>query len=148
MDGGKTFDKIQHSFILRTLIKVDTCSVFLILCNPMNCSLPGSSVHMFQAIILVGLAISSSKSSWPKDQTYVSCSSCISKHILYLLTHQWSSHVDIDGAYLNIINTIMTNPQLTSYWKIKNWNPFLWNQKQDKVANFHHFYLAFLALNV
>ena len=40
MDGRKTFDKIQHSFMLKTLIKVDMCSVFLILCNPMDYSLP------------------------------------------------------------------------------------------------------------
>ena len=49
------------------------------LCDPMDCSPPGSSVHgILQARILVWVAISSSKgSSQPRDQTYVSCVSCV-----------------------------------------------------------------------
>ena len=44
------------------------------LCNPMDCSLPGSSVHgIFQARVLEWIAISFSKgSSQPRDQTRVS----------------------------------------------------------------------------
>ena len=44
------------------------------LCNPMDCSLPGSSVHgIFQAIVLEWIAISFSKgSSQPSDRTPVS----------------------------------------------------------------------------
>ena len=44
------------------------------LCGPMDCSLPGSSVHrIFQAIVLEWIAISfSSGSSWPRDRTWVS----------------------------------------------------------------------------
>ena len=55
------------------------------LCNPMDCSLPGSSVHeIFQAKILEWVAISSSRgSSWPRDWTHVSWFSCIGKWILY-----------------------------------------------------------------
>ena len=47
----------------------------LTLCNPMNCSLPGSSVHgIFQARILEWVAISfSSRSCLPRDRTHVSC---------------------------------------------------------------------------
>ena len=43
--------------------------------QPMDCSLPGSSVHgIFQAIVLEWIAISFSKgSSQPRDQTQVSC---------------------------------------------------------------------------
>ena len=42
--------------------------------DPMDCSLPGSSVHgIFQARILEWVAISSSRgSSWPRDRTQVS----------------------------------------------------------------------------
>ena len=45
------------------------------LCNPMDCSLQGSSVHeIFQARLLEGVAIPFSRgSSWPRDQTWVSC---------------------------------------------------------------------------
>ena len=44
------------------------------LCNPMDCSLPGSSVHgIFQARMLECVAISFSRgSSQPRDQTQVS----------------------------------------------------------------------------
>ena len=44
------------------------------LCEPMGCSLPGSSIHgIFQARILEWVAISFSRvSSWPRDRTQVS----------------------------------------------------------------------------
>ena len=46
----------------------------LTLCDPMDCSLPGSSVHgIFQAIVLEWIAISFSRgSSRPRDRTRVS----------------------------------------------------------------------------
>ena len=49
----------------------------LTLCDPMDCSLPGSSVHgILQARILGWIAIFFSRgSSWFKDQTQVSCMS-------------------------------------------------------------------------
>ena len=45
----------------------------LTLCDPMDCSLPDSSVHgIFQARILEWVAISSPRaSSWPRDQTWI-----------------------------------------------------------------------------
>ena len=47
----------------------------LTLCDPMDCSPPGSSVHeIFQARILEWVAISFSRgSSQPRDRTQVSC---------------------------------------------------------------------------
>ena len=47
----------------------------LTLCDLMDCSLPGSSVHgIFQARVLEWVAISfSRRSSWPRDWTQVSC---------------------------------------------------------------------------
>ena len=44
------------------------------LCDPMDCSPPGSSVHgIFQAVVLEWIAISFSRgSSQPRDQTLVS----------------------------------------------------------------------------
>ena len=55
------------------------------LCGPMDCSLSGSFVHgIFQARILEWIAISSSrKSSQLRDETLVSCISCIDRQILY-----------------------------------------------------------------
>ena len=51
----------------------------LMACDPMDCSPPGSSVPgVFQARILEWVAISSSRGSLqPRDQTHVSCVSCI-----------------------------------------------------------------------
>ena len=53
----------------------EVAQLCLTLCDPMDCSLPGSSVHgVFQAIVLERIAISfSSRSSWPRDRTWVSC---------------------------------------------------------------------------
>ena len=50
-------------------------SVMSTLCSCVDCSLPGSSVHVIvPARILEGTAISScSGSSWPRDWTHISC---------------------------------------------------------------------------
>ena len=55
------------------------------LCNPMDCSPPGSSVYgISQARILEWIAISSSRgSSQPRDQTCISHISGTGKRILY-----------------------------------------------------------------
>ena len=55
------------------------------LCDPMDCSLPGSSVHrIFQARILEWVAISYSRdSSQPKDWTHISYISCLGRQIFY-----------------------------------------------------------------
>ena len=61
------------------------------LCDPIDCSPPGSSVHgVLQARILEWVAVPSSKgSSRPRGQTCISCDSCIEAHSL-LLSHQGS----------------------------------------------------------
>ena len=55
------------------------------LCNPMDYSLPGSSVHgISQATILEqGAIYSSGVSSRPRDQTHIFCVTCIGRQILY-----------------------------------------------------------------
>ena len=68
-----------------------TCSVAQLcptLCDPMDCSPPGSSVlGIFQAKMLEWLAISYSRgSSRPKDGTCISCVSSIGRQILYRWT--------------------------------------------------------------
>ena len=59
------------------LLLLFSCQVVSNSCNPMECSLPDSSVLCpwdFQARILEWVAISFSRgSSWPRDQTLVSC---------------------------------------------------------------------------
>ena len=59
------------------------------LCDSMDCSQPGSSVHgILQPRILEWVAMPSSRgSSWSRDLTHVSCVSCVGKQILY----QWAT---------------------------------------------------------
>ena len=56
------------------------------LCDLMDSSLPGSSIHgIFQARILEWVAISFSRgSSWPRDRTWVSCTSGRLYHMSHL----------------------------------------------------------------
>ena len=64
------FSKIGNQAVL--CVYTQLC---LTRCDPMVCSLPGSSVHgILQARILEWVAISFSRgSSWPRNQTHISC---------------------------------------------------------------------------
>ena len=55
------------------------------LCDPMDCSLPGSSVHgIFQTRILEWVAVPSSKGSFrPRDRICVSAISCLGRRLLF-----------------------------------------------------------------
>ena len=71
-------------------VSVCSCahSYVLTLCDPMDCSSPGSFVHgILQARILEWVAIAFSRgSSQPRGRTRVSCVSCIGRPILYHCT--------------------------------------------------------------
>ena len=60
-------------------VRVHWVASVMFLWDPLDCSPPGSSVHgILQARILEWFAMPSSKeSSWPRDQTCISCNSCI-----------------------------------------------------------------------
>ena len=71
--------------------KVKVAQLCPTLCDPMDCSPPGSSVHGSSRKILEWVAISFSRgSSQPKDR---SCISCIGRWILYHLSHLGSLHL-------------------------------------------------------
>ena len=80
--GGPRHSGLHDSFLHTMWVRVQSC---LMLCNPMDCSPPGSSVHgISQARILEWIAISFlRRSSRPRNQTHVSCVSCIGRQILY-----------------------------------------------------------------
>ena len=61
----------------------------LTLFDPMGCSPSGSSIHgILQARILESVAMLSSRaSSLPRDQTHISCISCIGRRVLYHWGH-------------------------------------------------------------
>ena len=84
-ENNVIFNFYNNSFFLSQILcelrkRVCACVLVILpcptLCDPMDCSLPGSSVHgILQARILERVAISSSRrSSQPRDWTQVSCS--------------------------------------------------------------------------
>ena len=78
----------SREYLLGIRCCLNVCSVTqlcLTLCDPLDCSPPGSSVHgILQARILEWVAISSSRgSSWPRDWTHISYVSCTGRWILY-----------------------------------------------------------------
>ena len=92
---------------LTTCVSAQSC---LTLCNPMDCSLPGFSVHrILQARILEWVAMPSSRgSSRPRDWIYFSYIACIGRRVLYHKAHLgspaslWSSsktHQTKQSAY-------------------------------------------------
>ena len=87
--------------------------LYLTLCDPKDCSPPGSSVHgISQVKILEWVAISSSRvSSRPRDQTHVYYVSCIGKHIPYHWRHLRSQYImssilifiKIKGLFISVV---------------------------------------------
>ena len=88
------------------LISHEVCPT---LCNPMDCSPPGSSAHgILQAGILEWGAISSSReSSQPRDQAQVSCAAALAGSLP--LGHQGSPHVLIASLLFNPNNKSPAN---------------------------------------
>ena len=97
------------------------------LCNPVDFSLPGSSVHgIFQARVLAWVAISYSRgSSRPRDQTCISCVSCIDRWILH---HQatWEAHI-----YMFVYIHTHTSYKILSGGKslLIGWLAILWHPR-------------------
>ena len=103
------------------------------LCNHMDCSLPGSSVHgIFQAIVLEWIAISFSKgSSQPRD-TNPGLPHC--RQALYRLSHQGSLHIPPKKGW---------NGHIFSHFVFFNSSPLLWQSFLNLLhANFEK--LSFL----
>ena len=67
-------DQTHDSFIGKVKSESEVAQWCPALCNPMDCSLTGFSIHgIFQARVLEWVAISfSRRSSWPRDWTQVS----------------------------------------------------------------------------
>ena len=80
-----------HESVIVMKVKVLVAQSCLMLCDPVDCSPPGSSVHgIMQARILEWAAISFSRgSSQPRDQTWVFC---IASRFSYHLNHQGSPY--------------------------------------------------------
>ena len=74
LPASTPFALILCCFFYLDIVKVKSLS-HVWLCDPMDCSPPGSSIHgIFKARVLEWIAISFSRgSSWPRDPTRVSC---------------------------------------------------------------------------
>ena len=74
---------------------LQSCPTF---CDPMDCILPGFSVHgILQTRIVEWVAISFSRgSSPPRNRTSVSTSSCISRWVIYYYCHLGSPYMCIN----------------------------------------------------
>ena len=85
----EALNKSSLNFLMLCLV-IQSCPT---LCDPMDCSLPGSSVHgVLQARILEWVAMPSSRgSSQPKDWTQVSCIK--GRFFIIWATRESSSHV-------------------------------------------------------
>ena len=96
------------------------------LCDSMDCSPPGSSVHrVLQASILEWVNVSSSRgSTWPRDWTLTSCISCLSRCTLY---HWASSEASANIKEMHIKTTRKCNPTpvrmaiIKKYTNNKHW---------------------------
>ena len=101
---------LKVAIIIILLFVVQSLSRVWLLCSPMDCSQPGSSLHSIsQARLLEWVAISFSReSSQPRDKT---CVSCIDRRILY------------HGATSIISKYLLSARQSTGYWDKKLENP-------------------------
>ena len=81
----------QITFLIKFIFKKSVQCFYSILqvcptlCDPMDCSPPGSSVHgVLQARVLEWVSMPSSRgSSLSRDQTHISYASCIGRQVLY-----------------------------------------------------------------
>ena len=108
--------------VLTSLLLLFSCWVVVVsLCDPMDCSPPGSSVHgNSQARILEWVAISFSKGpSQPRYQTGNLCVSCIGRQILYSWDtgEAWSLS---NKPYQNFV-TWKSHPPLLTYTQFWGW---------------------------
>ena len=104
-------------------VKVKVAQLCPTLCDPVDCSLPGFSVHgILQARILERVAIPFSKgSSWPRDRTQVSCfaggfftiwATKEARKCVYTCTHT-NIYIYLHTLYICIIlKTISSNHEL------------------------------------
>ena len=85
-EGGESERVEQIPYLCMYVLSLQLCPT---LCDPMDCSPPGSSVHgILQLRTQEWIAMSSSRgSSQPGDQTHTSHISCIGRQVLYRECH-------------------------------------------------------------
>ena len=83
------------------------------LCDPVDCNLPGFSVHeIFQATVLEWVAISFSRgSSWPRDRTQFSC--IAGRRFIF-----WATRKPLITSSKNLIISQRPHLQMPSHWEL------------------------------
>ena len=77
------------------------------LCNPMDCSLPGLSVHeILQAKILEWVAISSSRGIFPSQGLNLSYVSCIGRQVFFTTSTTWNSKF-YSPSFLQLLKALL-----------------------------------------
>ena len=110
------------------------------LCDPVDCSPPGSSVHgILQARILEWVATNSSRgSSRPKNRTWVSCISCITGGFL-TLSHQGSPDLPLPtckSLCMGMASNLLSHTAaLQSNCSAHEWSNQLENQNEERAQD-------------
>ena len=118
MTHPKTIKKLKNKFqkevtylpAIKRFVHAQSLQLCPTVCNPMDCNPQGSSVHgILQARILEWVAMPSSRgSSWPRNQTHVSCIA----GILYPLSATWEAQ---KGSSLFKQNSAFNNVKFKIY---------------------------------
>ena len=124
----------NHTGCYNTQSESDVAQSCPTLCDPLDCSPPGSSVHgILQARILEWVVTSSSRgSSQPRDQTHVSCVACIGRWMLYHWA-TWEDCIYIWLTYSTQIQTIHLIYEHVIGWKY-NWRIAEWLSAEKEWA--------------
>ena len=128
--------------IIHTLkVKVMSLSHVQLFCDPMDCSLPGSSVHgIFQARVLEWLVISFSRgSSQPRDRTLLSC--IAGRCFTIWATRETCSHFDITQtrvvSHTNFIYELSTAFKDFQTSRRDGLKESLWGREQSCLISSH-----------
>ena len=105
---GQSLSLTLYFYSFKTVSESEVAQLSPTLFDPMDCSLPGSSVHgILQARVLEWVAIVLSRgSSWPRDWTQVSC---IADRRFYRLSHQGSQRKWNLLSHVQLFATPWTN---------------------------------------
>ena len=115
----KRESRVTLHFLVATFVCCCVCAQScLTLCDTMDCSLPGSSVHgISQTRILEWAAIFFSReSSQPRDRTHISC---IGRLVLYHWV-TWEATLNNQKEIGNF-NSSLLNPIYEKYFHFKTW---------------------------
>ena len=113
--GGRPVIKNLH--VITVHVRSQSC---LTLCDPMDCTPPGSSVYgIVQARILEWVTISYYRgSSQPRDQTYISCGSRTGSWGLFFFFFFFYHLSHMLSTKYNFLNALISLATITKYHRL------------------------------